>query len=213
MSKLHTRASVTADSVVGLEKRLRKGREYAGLSQREVAAEILTPADDGSFRHQTIYEWEKGLRVPDAREFEALRALYGVSGHWLLAGEGPMVPDKASNRRVIAMHAVLSATPEQLAALIELVEPSAAISGRANRATVAEPAASHEQLEAELRSTKEELERLQWESEELRERLGALEPLPPLTEEDIARFERAAAEAREAFEASEKRSGMGNDAA
>ena len=48
-----------------------------------------------------------------------------------------------------------------------------------------------EELEAELRSTKEELERLQWEAEELRERLEALEALPPLTEEERAGIERA----------------------
>ena len=61
---------------------------------------------------------------------------------------------------MIAMHGVLSATPEQLAELIELIEPSAAVSDNDTGATVADPAASREELEAALQRITEEHDRL-----------------------------------------------------
>ena len=70
-----------------------------------------------------------------------LPELLAVSGHWLLTGQGLMVPDSESQQRSAVLRGVLGATSEQLAECVELflkADPMPA-AVRTDRATVAAP--------------------------------------------------------------------------
>lgn len=76
------RVSVDRDDTLG--KRLAKARKKARLSQQAVADAVLEPSQDGSYRKNTIYEWEKDIYVPSALALEKLARLYSVSADYLL---------------------------------------------------------------------------------------------------------------------------------
>jgi hypothetical protein len=76
-----------------------------------VADRVLDPSPDGSYRKNTIYEWEKNKYVPNAVALGKLVELYGVSGHWLLTGDGPMhLPDGADAYRLEVIGKVVNGT-------------------------------------------------------------------------------------------------------
>ncbi len=139
---------------LAFRERLAEAIRLSGLQKQEIASTL-------EIRRSTISSWlstgESGT-LPRTDQLLRLVGILGISSHWLLTGEGPIVPDLVRDRRMIAMHGVLSATPEQLAELIELIEPSAAVSDNDNGAT--DPAASREELEAALQRITEEHDRL-----------------------------------------------------
>ena len=65
-----------------LGKRIRWARERAGMTQSELATHVNVAA--GS----RVSEWENDRRQPSAPVLMALPTVLGISGHWLLTGEG-----------------------------------------------------------------------------------------------------------------------------
>jgi len=76
--------------ITTLAERLAIARKRAGLRQAEVAAKL------GLASHGTISQWETGNGVPTGEQMMLLPGLYGVSGHWLLTGEGSAYPEPVS---------------------------------------------------------------------------------------------------------------------
>ena len=123
-----------------------------------------------------------------------LPELLSVSGHWLLTGRGVMIPDLESEQRSAVLRSVLSATPEQLAEIVELVELTTDISGLTSGATVPPleplPEASSERVTPEAAERTHEAEERAHEEERKSEQLeAALER----TEAELERLRRAAA--------------------
>lgn len=70
-------------NVVDFPERLKAAILFSGLNQNEVAYRLSTaPA--------RISEWCNGRSMPDFRFLAMLPDALGVSGHWLLTGEGAM---------------------------------------------------------------------------------------------------------------------------
>lgn len=68
-----------------LGARIRWARERAGLTQSELAEKVGVAA--GS----RVSEWENDRRQPSAPVLMALPGELGISGHWLLTGEGERI--------------------------------------------------------------------------------------------------------------------------
>lgn len=86
-----------------LGQRLKQARELAELGQADAATALLEPMADGSYRYQTISEWERGVRAPSIPELILACELYGVSADWLLLGKGDPRPiTDEESRRIIA---------------------------------------------------------------------------------------------------------------
>jgi transcriptional regulator with XRE-family HTH domain len=75
---------------VTLAERLRVARELSGLTQMQAAELALDPMTDGTYRYQTISEFERGLRIPTAPELARLCEAYEASADWLLLERGPI---------------------------------------------------------------------------------------------------------------------------
>ena len=87
-----------------LPERLKMARKVAGLGQMDVAKQLIKPAADGTFRYQTVSEWERGKREPTAKELGAICNLYQVDGHWLVTGEGDLSLQTRGDLSVLAVH-------------------------------------------------------------------------------------------------------------
>lgn len=75
---------------MNLAERLRKARERAGLSQRELAARCQAVGHGISAGQ--IGKLEVGQRTnPRASDVDTIASVTGVSRRWLLLGEGEMV--------------------------------------------------------------------------------------------------------------------------
>ena len=157
--------------------RLRKAIAAAHASQSQLAREL------GMKAPSQVNRWCRGESLPEGRYMAQLPELLAVSGHWLLTGQGLMVPDSESQQRSAVLRGVLGATSEQLAECVELflkADPMPA-AVRTDGATVAAPpdlpegsdddptpaeertreeARKREVLEAALKRTEAELDRL-----------------------------------------------------
>lgn len=71
---------------------------------REALAELL-----GYKSKSTLSKWASGSQVPAAENLMRLPATLGVSGHWLLTGEGPMKTEpQLDGEKLEVIQAVLS---------------------------------------------------------------------------------------------------------
>ncbi len=74
-------------TVNNISERLIKARKYADLSQASAASMLgISPV--------TLNRYEKGGRIPVIDGLLAIAKFYGVSSHWLITGEGPMLEEK-----------------------------------------------------------------------------------------------------------------------
>lgn len=63
-----------------LPERIKKAREYAGLSREELAALLAT-------HENTVANWERGDTHPTQRKVRAVAAACSVDGDWLWDGD------------------------------------------------------------------------------------------------------------------------------
>lgn len=79
----------------GFAARLARAIERAPLNRTEIAKELSEFEDLGT-KPGRISEWTATVKpsLPDGRVMLLLPGILGVSGHWLLTGQGPMIPDE-----------------------------------------------------------------------------------------------------------------------
>ncbi len=94
--------------------RLRMAREYAGLSQTQIAKLL-------DLHRPTISEIEAGRRNVSAEELAAFAQIYDVSVEWLLREEDSP-QDKTLNRLELAARELSKLKPEDLDQLISLLQ-------------------------------------------------------------------------------------------
>ena len=85
-----------------LAERLKRVREVAGLSQRELAERVT--ADGVSVSSQTVMRYEQGASVPPADYVAALSRVLSVDAAWVVLGAG-----SDAHRRLEAIRAILDA--------------------------------------------------------------------------------------------------------
>ena len=68
-----------------IAQRIREARLSKQLDQSDLAAKI-------DIATRTVQRWEKGEQVPDSNYLMRIAKATGVTSHWLLSGEGEMVP-------------------------------------------------------------------------------------------------------------------------
>lgn len=88
-----------------LGERLLLLRTREGITQGELAATL-------GLTHGQISRWERDKAVPSADQLAVMRAHFGVSGHWLLTGEGPVYPADQDAKELAyeAIEALVGAT-------------------------------------------------------------------------------------------------------
>lgn len=83
------KGDVSVDRQRGLRDRLVLAIERSGLTKAEIAGTV-------GVRPATLSAWiaeGDGFSVPAGEQLLQLPEVLGVSGHWLLTGEGPMEPE------------------------------------------------------------------------------------------------------------------------
>lgn len=66
------------------------------LVLRETTLTQAEIADQVGVSQASVSEWRRGVSLPSAEKLAQLTMVLGVSGHWLLTGEGPVEPAGAS---------------------------------------------------------------------------------------------------------------------
>lgn len=69
---------------MGIGSRIKKALDFAGLTQSGLARALNT-------QPHIVGSWVNHGVVPHSKHLVRLPELLGVSGHWLLTGQGPMV--------------------------------------------------------------------------------------------------------------------------
>lgn len=100
------------DSRQGIASRLRLGREFAGLTQGQVA-------EFRGWHRPTVSEIEAGRRRVSADELASLAELYGVSVSWIVAEEAEHSLTNARAR--LAARELGKLNDEDLDRLLELI--------------------------------------------------------------------------------------------
>lgn len=112
---------------------------FAGRFREAVAASGLTHerlAEILDVREATISEWANGRRSPRLEHLERLPAVLGVSGHWLLTGQGERsyVGEGEAARTLKDVRAALDGRaitlPEELLSAPEESDPEAELARR-----------------------------------------------------------------------------------
>ena len=93
--------------------RLRLAREWAGLSQGQVARML-------GYHRPTVTEMEAGRRKVTAEEVRRLAGIYGVDAGWLLGMEATE-PDAERDRLELAARELARMAPEDLTRLMDLL--------------------------------------------------------------------------------------------
>lgn len=105
----------------GWGARLQAARKRAGLTQTEVAIELVSAGILAEPRYQTISEWEREERAPTIPELTWMRERYGFDAEWLVSGREPGW-EAAAYRRVRAAVLEIEAT-----APAEVVRPGTSV--------------------------------------------------------------------------------------
>jgi len=69
---------------VDVGSRIKQALDYAGLNQSDLARALDT-------QPHIVGSWVNHGVIPHSKHLVRLPGLLGISGHWLLTGEGPMV--------------------------------------------------------------------------------------------------------------------------
>ena len=78
---------------------MKKAREHAGLSQKEVAITLkVTPP--------TISEWESGRKNPNASNLKELSKLYKVSSDYLIGLSDTSISENDAGKKLFCLHPV-----------------------------------------------------------------------------------------------------------
>jgi transcriptional regulator with XRE-family HTH domain len=97
-----------------IAERLRKAREYAGLSQTQAANQL-------KLHRPTVSEIEAGRRKVNAEELVAFADLYDVSVTWII-GEDVASMENSTDRIELAARELSKLKPEDLDKLIDLLK-------------------------------------------------------------------------------------------
>lgn len=100
----------------GFAARLKAAMGRRGINQEELAK--LVPAGAG-----TVNGWVKDGVIPSGRHMVRLPEVLGVSGHWLLTGEGPKDPPGAGD----PVAAALDVATSRIAALVATIREEAGL--------------------------------------------------------------------------------------
>lgn len=76
-----------------LGERLLLLRKRAGMTQGQVGELV-------DVQHSQVSRWERNEVMPSGDQLLTLRAHFGVSGHWLLTGEGPVYPEESDQKEL-----------------------------------------------------------------------------------------------------------------
>jgi len=79
-----------------IAQRIREARLLRQLDQSDLAAKI-------DIATRTVQRWEKGEQVPDSNYLMRIAKATGVAAHWLLSGEGEMLPTDQQKMKVIPL--------------------------------------------------------------------------------------------------------------
>ena len=83
VEKIPKKANNSMKSTIA--QRIREARLLKQLDQADLAAKI-------DIATRTVQRWEKGDQVPDSNYLMRIAKATGVTAHWLLSGDGEMVP-------------------------------------------------------------------------------------------------------------------------
>ncbi len=104
-----------------IAQRIKQARCAKNLDQATLAAKI-------DIATRTLQRWEKGEQVPDSNYLMRIVKVTGVSAHWLLTGEGEMLPKESTsfplldtNRYNLVSLPILSSVPA--GALTQIFHP------------------------------------------------------------------------------------------
>lgn len=98
------------------------------MTQQKAAMLVVAPSPDGTYRYQTVSEWERGIRIPDASDLARICLAYGVTADWLLLERGPPRHRQEADAviRLEAVRRILDApdlsSPEAVEALVSALE-------------------------------------------------------------------------------------------
>jgi repressor LexA len=79
-----------------IAQRIREARSFKQLDQGTLAAKI-------DIATRTVQRWEKGEQVPDSNYLMRIAKATGVLSHWLLTGEGEMIPSDLHKSKIIPL--------------------------------------------------------------------------------------------------------------
>jgi repressor LexA len=79
-----------------IAQRIREARSFKQLDQTTLAAKI-------DIATRTVQRWEKGEQVPDSNYLMRIARATGVLSHWLLTGEGDMVPTELQKSKILPL--------------------------------------------------------------------------------------------------------------
>lgn len=129
-------AKLDPTSREAVRDRLRLAFQRWGGSQSELAAKVGTAKG-------TVSDWfnpKKDAIVPDGERMAKLPAVLGVSGHWLLTGEGPTVPggDGAIKRAEAAGATKILTELQRVVEQLRVVHASEIVGGELSSQRVAQ---------------------------------------------------------------------------
>ena len=79
-----------------IAQRIREARSFKQLNQGVSPAKI-------DIATRTVQRWEKGEQVPDSNYLMRIAKSTGVLAHWLLTGEGEMIPTDLHKSKIITL--------------------------------------------------------------------------------------------------------------